>query len=290
MKHLLAIATLAASATAHPAHASWPDDISLSSLSTWEGSLVSDEGVQGSAYGTVVRQLSLAIMNKPMAPAETVGLAGFDVAMTHSVAFIDAHGPREDAPDAWQRVHPKGDPSRALWLPGFTVRKGLPMSLEIGASYAQVGFSHQTAMGGQARWAPLEGDPRVPDVCIQAGYVGYVGNDELDLGVMDTQISIGRTFAFGYLEGIHTGTVSPFAGMGAVRIHARPLLDEGTQDDLGIGPISGFSGSDDFTNGYAPFTVHGGVRVLSGDVQALANVVVSPGNLITLNTGLGYVF
>jgi hypothetical protein len=290
MKPTLALSALAALSLATPAEAAWPDDVSLSSLATWGGTTVMDESIQGDAYGSVVRQLALGIMNKPMAPAETVGLAGFDVAMTHTVAFIDANGARDDAPAPWERLHAEGTPTRALWLPGLSVRKGLPMSLEIGGTFAQVGFSHQTAIGGHARWAPMEGDPRVPDVCIQIGYVGYVGNEELDLGVMDTQISIGRTFAFGYLEGIHTGTVSPYAGLGIARIRAQPLLSEGAQDDLGIGAISGFASADSFTEGYAPLTLHGGIRVLSGDVQALANLVVSPGELVTLNTGLGFIY
>ena len=238
------------------AQAAWPDDISISQLGMWKGGSYDQADVIQSAYARVVQQTGMAIANTPLGAAETLGINGFDIAMTSSVSFLEAN-----ANSPWQRVHQDADPSRAMWIPGVTVRKGLPMSLEAGAQLGYIAFSRQTRFGGWGRVGLVEGYKKLPDVTLQVGYAGYVGNPELALGVMDTSLVVGKTWAFGR-----------------------------TLEDYGIGEVSGFSSSDAFTEGYTPAAFHLGTRFLSGDFQFLLGSTISPNAGISLSAGLGYTY
>ena len=152
-----------------PAHAAFPDDVNISQLSTWRDADVNSNQAITDAYNIVVRQLAAGIMNAPLAPAETLGLNGFDVAYSNTFAFLSARGNSIKDPAPWERAHVDADPTHVLWRPGITVRKGLPLSLEVGGTWSWLAFSRQTAMAGFARWSVFEGWENGPDVSMQLG-------------------------------------------------------------------------------------------------------------------------
>jgi len=272
------------------AQAGFPDDVSLSSMGTWRGEALDNPTAQEEAYHTVVRQLAAGIANKSLAPARTLGLNGFDVQATQTWAFISAAGDDIFTPDPWERVHADEDPTRVMWMPGVQVRKGLPLSLEAGMNWSWIGFSRQTAIGGFGRWSIIEGWKKAPDIAMQVGYTGYIGNEELDLGVLDASMNIGYTFPFGYLKRINTATVSPFIGCGMLKINAMPRISQAEQDALGIGPVTGFSSKDHFTEGFNLVTPHLGVRLKSGDFSMAASGTITPKALptVSMSAGLSY--
>jgi hypothetical protein len=262
------------------AEAAFPDDVTLSHLGTWRGADVSNPSAQNAAYKTVARQLAAGIANKPLSPARTLGLNGFDVQATQTWAFISAAGEDIFTPDPWERVHEDEDPSRVMWLPGIQVRKGLPLSLEAGMSWSWIGFSRQTAVGGFGRWSVIEGWDKAPDISFQVGYTGYIGNEELDLGVLDASMNIGYTFPFGYLKGINTASVSPFIGCGMLKVDASPRLAQAEQDALGISPIEGAT----------LVSPQLGLRIKSGDFSMAASGTITPKALptVSMSAGLSY--
>ena len=103
-------------------------------------------------------------------------------------------------------------------------------------------------------------------------------------------MSLGYSIPIGRLLGIHSGTFSPYGGVGFVRINASPRMSASEQEALGIRSVSGSKKDSAFEEGFSPFTFHGGTRILSGDFQVLINVTVAPSALLTLNSGLGFVF
>jgi len=270
--------------------AGYPDDVSLSQLESWNGEAFTDSSTLGFAYSAVVKQLAVGIANKPLTPAETLGVHGFDVAFTSGITFIDAHSDESSEPAPWQRVHPEGDPTRVMWVPGLTARKGLPFSLEMGANLGYIAFSNQTVFGAYGRWAFLEGYRDFPDVSAQLGYSGYIGNDELDLGVMDASMSVGYTVPFGHLAGISSATISPYIGAGVMVITASPILSESAMNDLGIAPVSGFPKSENNAEGYVPPALHAGFRLLSGDVQFSLATTIALRVAVTMDGAIGFVF
>ena len=266
------------------------DEVSLRQLGTWRGSPVEDKGKATSAYETVVRELGAAIMNAPVAPSETLGLNGFDVAYSHTWAFISAHGKSLNDPAPWERVHPDGDPSHVLWRPGVTVRKGLPLSFEVGANWSWIAFSRQSAIGGFARWSVFDGWEKAPDFSMQMGYSGYIGNDELELGALDGSMSIGYTFPIGYLIGINQADIAPFVGLGFMQVNAAPRLDKPEQDRLGIAAVSGMSSKDSYKAGFRLFSSHIGMRIRSGDFHITTSSSYVAKALPTINMAVGLTF
>jgi hypothetical protein len=271
-------------------HAHAANDVVLSQLGTWRGEPVQGTRDAVSAYDVVVRQLAASIMNAPIAPAETLGLNGFDIAFSNTWAFLSASGADINDPAPWERVHPEHNPSHVMWRPGVTIRKGLPLSLEVGANWSWVAFSRQTALGGFARWSVFEGYKKAPDVTMQIGYAGYVGNDELELGALDGSLSIGHTFPVGYLIGINQADISPFIGLGFMQVNAAPRLSASEQSTLGIGPISGMSSKDTYKPGFSLITSHIGLRVRSGDFHITTSASIIARALPTINMSVGLTY
>lgn len=269
------------------AWAGFPDDVTLTQLNSWDGDAVTDATVMGDAYRTVVRQLGVAIANKPLLPAETLGINGFDVSLVNTWSFIDAY--EKDGVAPWERVNQDGDPSHVLWMPALQVRKGLPFSLEVGGTLGYLAFSRQTAFGAFGRWAVLEGYPSLaPDLTVQVGYSGYIGNSELALGAMDAAVSIGYTIPFGVLRGINQGAISPYTGVGMVKMRAAPLLSDAEQTELGVARLSGWKGSDYYEEGFSPFTAHLGFQLRSNDFTARMGGEWAPKALPLFSFSLGF--
>ena len=280
---------LLALAVANPAWAGWPDDVVLDEIDTWRGQAVLDLELVTADYHQGLQELGAAISNKPMHGGETLGLYGFEVGVSNTIAFIDTRG-ETGLPSPWERVHQDGEPNNMMVIPRLDIRKGLPASIEVGASMGYLAVSRQTSMGGYLRAAPLEGYRNMPDVVLQVGYAGYVGNDQLELGTMDISGTVGYTIPFGRVIGVNSAKVSPYLGFGGLKIHARPNLPEDEQANLGIGPVSGFADSDDFDEGFALQQLHGGFRITSGSFSFRGSGTWAIGGLGTVNVGMGFVY
>jgi len=270
------------------ARAFFPDDISLSSMASFNENPVDAEDVN-LAYREIVREMGAAAANKPGAPVETLGINGFGVGLDSSISFVSADIDGTD-PSSWQRAHEDNDPSGIMWIPRIVVQKGLPISLEVGGSVGYVGFSRQTLLSGWGRWGLLEGYRKAPDINIQAGYSGLVGNEELELGVMDFSFNIGYSLPFGTIAGINETKFSPYGGIGRLYIHAAPRMSEEDQEDLGVAPISGFKDADSYDEEFRPLQVHGGFQITKGAFQFHSAMAYSIGTLSSVNLGLGFVY
>ncbi len=273
--------------------AGWPDDVRLSQLSTYEGENFTNVAANRRAYEQVVRELAAVVANKASSPASTSGVAGFDVALTSTVGFIDANGDNRSDAAPWERTHAEADPTHVAWVPGISVRKGLPMSLEVGTNLGYVAFSRQTTFGAYGRWGLVEGYRQFPDFTVQVGYAGYLGNEELELGVMDTSFSLGYDLPFGQGRKYKTSSFSPWVSAGFLRINAAPLMGGEQQQALGVRPVSAFRGKDSYVEGFAPATISAGARLRSGDVQMLLSqtvVTTRDRATATLHVGIGYIY
>lgn len=278
------------------ARAAYPQEISLLAMDDFGGvptiaEASNDYVVTG--YETMVKELGAAIANKPMAPAETLGIYGFHVGVANSFAFIRAGSPDGENPSGWDLADPAEDAPGYLFLPWFQLRKGLPLSLEVGANVGWIGMSRNAVVGGFGRWGLVEGYRQIPDLTVQIGYTGLVGNDELEMGVMDMSATLGYSLPFGVTEGINQAVFSPFVSIGVNRIHAAPRVDfAGTNLEGRVTEVSGFKSAeaDVFDAAFAPLTLAGGFRILNGDFSATLSGGYSPGSIATANLGFGFVY
>jgi len=269
-----------------PTMAATPSDVDLGALARWNGVTVDTESIRTNAYHKVVQELGAVIANKPMAPGDTLGAYGFEVQVSSTVGFISGVG--GSVPSAWERVQSDGQASPSIWVPRVSIRKGLPASLDVGASMGIISSSRQSVFGAYGRWSPLEGYRQAPDLALQWGYSGYVGNDQLEAGAMDFSATTGYTIRFGRVVGVNHGTFTPYAGIGTIRIHARPRLTEEEQLELGIGEVSGFKNSDIYDESFSPIQSHLGFRLVSSGFQFVISGTMARQVLPTLNVGLGF--
>jgi hypothetical protein len=283
MPNLLAVALLL---TSTDARAFFPDDISLSSMAVYQDQSV-DADVIGAAYKELVLEMGSSLANKPGAPVETLGINGFGLGFDSTFSFIHADG-EVNEPSAWERAHVDGTPSNLMWVPRIVLQKGLPLSAEIGASVGYISFSRQTVVSGWGRFGLLEGYRKAPDINLQFGYAGYIGNEELELGVMDFSFNIGYGLPFGVIVGINETKFQPFAGVGRLYIHSAPRLSEEEQTELGVGPLSGFKKGEGFDEELRPLQVQGGFQLTKGNFQFHSAVAYSIGTLASVNLGLGF--
>ncbi|MFZ5480983.1 MAG: hypothetical protein ACOZNI_29750 [Myxococcota bacterium] len=293
---------------ATPAFAVWPEDVSLVAMDDYAGVSTLPPGAGDDyvvvGYETLVKELGVAIANKPMAPAETLGVYGFHVGLANTFAFIRTGSTDGTNPTGWDLADPDEDPQTYLFIPQFQVRKGLPLSLELGANFGWIGMTRTGVFGGYGRWAPVEGYKRIPDLALQIGYAGYLGNDELEVGVLDMSATLGYSLPFGVTEGINQAVFSPYLGIGVNRIHAAPRADLSRTNLEGrLGEVTGSksqaksdiedTAEDEtvaFDKSYAPLTLAGGFRILNGDFSATLSAGYSPGLIPTLNLGFGFVY
>jgi hypothetical protein len=247
------------------AEAKWPEDVLISSMTEHNGQAVVNTPLLGETYDTIIRELGTAIANPVFAPAHTLGMKGFAFELNSGFAFNSTRILVEGEPSPWARVHRDEDPNPYMLLPGVSFRKGLPLSLEAGFNLNWIGMSRTAIFGGYGRLAIVEGFKPAPDVTLQWGYSGYVGNNELDVGTIDVSITVGSTYAFGPLPDFNQSWFSPYISYTTLRIKAKPNLDDDTTAATGAVSYTGkeslvlpqVSGGFDLTTGTFTIGVQG---------------------------------
>jgi hypothetical protein len=157
------------------------------------------------AFKDLSREAGAAIAYRNTAPAEPLGITGFDVGGEVSVVDIDSNR------DYWKSAFGNDAPD-FLYLPKVRARKGLPFGIDIGAMYSYVPDSNVKVYGFEASKAILEGTVATPAVGIRGTYTRLAGVNDLDLQTAGIDASISKGFLF----------VTPYAGAGAVWIESTP--------------------------------------------------------------------
>lgn len=273
-----------------PALAAWPDDVVVGEMLTHQGEGITPEYARDRLQ-EISTDLGVAIANKPVSPARTLGVAGFDLSAGVTTSLVTKGDTLEEGgPSGWALAHPDGDPNGLLVLPTLVMRKGFPASIELGARASWLAGTRQGVVGGFVRFAPVEGFEPWPDLSFQVGYSGYVGNPDLELGVLDLTASLGGTFAFGSFPGIRQAQFSPYIGGGLLVMHGRTTLDDldrqafyaGAEDADGVV-------SESLSLPLQP-QVHLGFQVTNSTVLFRLAGAWSPSSIPTLHAGMGFMF
>lgn len=242
-------ACLVALALPAVAQAGFPEDITPSSMTDQGGVRVVDSALLGEAYARMIRELGASIDSSTLLPARTLGASGFELVAESNISFIDTKN-NDGTPSTWERVVPDESPSKVFFAPGITLRKGLPLGVEIGATARWVGMSRQGIFGGFVHAGLLENFEPWPDLGLHVGYTGYIGNDELELGVFDAGLTLGGSFRPGGKDRLRAVEVSPFADASLQLVTATPTLDADTVATIGA-VTYGKRGGDPTTNSKA---------------------------------------
>jgi hypothetical protein len=182
-----------------------------------------------SEFKSFVRQAGTLTAYRAVAPAEPLGVLGFDIGLESSFVELDSA--------AWQNALPPGtDVPSYLPAPRLHVRKGLPFNIDIGASYAQVPDSDIAVIGAEVQYALLEGSVATPAVALRANYSQVIGVDEIDLHTYGADAVISKGFV----------VLTPYAGIGYLQSEGSyagndPVL-QGLLEDQSFGQMRYFAG------------------------------------------------
>jgi hypothetical protein len=143
-----------------------------------------------------------------LAPAETLGLNGFEFSLEGTVA------PISNTSDFWS-LATEGSPDSVLFIPHLHARKGLPFSFEVGAKLAYVPESELFVVGAEFKWAMNEGFYYIPDLAVRISINHLVGSKDFELTQGGWDVSISHPFGIGGMF-----SLTPYAGYNMLFIHA----------------------------------------------------------------------
>ncbi|MBI5510651.1 MAG: hypothetical protein HY903_17980 [Deltaproteobacteria bacterium] len=191
-----------------------PYDISVRGLGRPATNSLTDPAVL--RYRALTSELALSLAPRPLAPAETLGLSGFEFSLVSTLAGIssgEAYWQGQPGSPIIEGALPshgsRAVPS-ALWVPSLHVRKGLPFSTEIGINGSYLAFSEMVNAGVEAKVALHESYFRyAPALSFRAAGSRLFG--ATDFGMITVEGDAMTSLAFG-VGGM--AQVTPYAGYG----------------------------------------------------------------------------
>ncbi len=150
------------------------------------------------AFNTLVEELGTAVAYNAVAPAESMGVTGFDLGVVIGSVELDSR--------VWDQVVSDGSAPSSLLIPKLIVRKGLPFGVDIGVNYTAIPDSNVKIMGAEVRKALVEGSTVLPAVSLSLHTSSLNGVDDLDVKTYGVDVGISKGFA----------NLTPYASVGQV--------------------------------------------------------------------------
>lgn len=171
-------------------------------------------------------EIAFAMAPRATAPAESLGMSGFDLSLDMVVVPFNTHRDyfRNQVTEAEQRGRA---PSSPQGVAGFHVRKGLPFSFELGAHVNWLFSSSMLSIGADVRWTPIEGYKYLPDFSIRGSGSRLIGARDFDLTTLGFDLSVGKTIP---IAGMFQ--LSPFGGWGMMFVNLNSQVLDATPDNV----------------------------------------------------------
>ncbi len=225
---LLAGAALVSAAVAPSAALAGDNDLELRRLADRQEVQVLDEkGALATrfnalpdpeAFKSLSKDLGVVFGPRFLAPAETLGEAGFDMGLDLSINTLDASAAH------WRALN--GDPPSNMITGQLHVRKGLPFSLELGGTLTHLFGSEMFAPGVEMKFSLNEGFFYLPDIAVRGGVNVVVGSSDLNMATTGFDISVSKSFG---LVGVVNFT--PYLGYNQlIVVSSSRLLDVAPED------------------------------------------------------------
>ncbi|MFN3198464.1 MAG: hypothetical protein ACE366_08620 [Bradymonadia bacterium] len=141
------------------------------------------------AFKEYALELGSTLSPKLLAPAETLGINGFQFATQLSITNIN------DSEDYWQLGVEDSSPPTTLMASHLIIRKGLPFSFEVGGSATYLINSELWAFGAEGKWALNEAIDDAPvDFAVRAAYSRMVGSIQMNLSSFNMDFVLSKSF------------------------------------------------------------------------------------------------
>jgi hypothetical protein len=157
-------------------------------------------GLTQKAFKDLSKEAAAVLSYKNLAPAEPLGITGFDIGLESSFVSISTGNN-----NYWEKAFADDAPS-VLPAPKIRIRKGLPAGIDIGAMYSTVPGSNIKLYGAEISYAILEGTVATPALGVRGTYTKLTGVEDLDFQTTGFDVSISKGFVM----------LTPYAGVGMV--------------------------------------------------------------------------
>lgn len=154
-------------------------------------------------FKSLSKEAGAALGYRNMAPAEPLGIVGFDIGAELSAVGIDKNS------SYWNSAFRSDAPSY-LVIPKIRVRKGLPFGIDIGGMFSYVPDSNIKLYGAELSKSILDGTAATPALGVRATYTKLSGVSDLSLQTYGVDASVSKGFLF----------ITPYAGAGLLRINS----------------------------------------------------------------------
>lgn len=191
------------------------NDIKLSSL------------INQKQFDDLSKEVGLIISYIPLAPAEPLGILGFDIGIEATSVKISSGA------SFWKLAVSDRKPPDYILLPKIHVQKGLPFGIDLGVIYAMVPGTNISLYGGEIKWAILKGSIVSPAIAVRGSYTALTGVDDIDASTYGLDASISKGF----------GPITPYAGVGEVWIKTGEDSDVVSLDDVSTSATKVFIGT-----------------------------------------------
>ena len=184
-----------------------------------------------SEFSALAKDFTAAGSYKAIAPAEPLGVVGFDIGASLSATNM-AHS------SVWEKA---GFDDSNLYMPRLSVHKGLPFNIDVGASLAAVPGSDIKLIGAEIKYAFIEGGTAIPAVAVRAAMTRLSGVDQLDLNTRSVELTVSKGFLMATpYAGIGRvwGTVTPHVGMLGKEKPSANKVFAGLNFNLGFGNLA----------------------------------------------------
>ncbi len=163
---------------------------------SWAGNdLDGIENLDQSRFKRLAENMVAASSYRAAAPAEPLGLTGFDVGVGLTLVKLDKEVFEAASRAGWDYTY--------LPVPRLYAQKGLPFGIDVGVSYTSVSdiFS---LFGAELKYAILSGGVATPAIAARISYSKLKGIDKLDAENKGIDLSISKGFT----------VLTPYAGIG----------------------------------------------------------------------------
>lgn len=177
--------------------------LAAASAFSWAGDIDSLNLLTQPQFRKFSEDLTGALSYKAIAPAEPLGITGFDIGVEASFTKLESS-------NNWKTA--TGSDLSVLPVPKLHAHKGLPFNFDIGAFYTSIPSTNVKLYGGELRYALIEGGIAMPAVAVRGAFSKMAGVDQLDFNTQSMELSISKGFLM----------FTPYAGAGKVWSKSKP--------------------------------------------------------------------
>lgn len=171
----------------------------------WAANLSNIGSLSQSTFKLFSEDLGAALSYKSVTPPAPLGITGFDLG-------LEVTSTKMQSSALWAAATSDGKELSSIIVPKLHVFKGLPLGIDVGAFYSAVPTTNIKLIGGELRYAILDGGLATPAVGIRGSMTKLSGVEQLAFSTRGLDVSISKGFAI----------FTPYAGIGAVWVDSTP--------------------------------------------------------------------